>query len=314
MMSNQGKSNCGASEHSHSNLAVQRGLPEGLNGPQIGYLGYLNKARGSTAHQKTGLSRRSLGGAGGSRVMSSSFQAGSQQAPSEVSHKSLDRFSLARLGSKSKSRFNHLNKHKKNERFNEELESVTKSIKEQAASIKNLGQLRDATSRRGPGSVYSLASSRVSRPKSSSHVSVNVRNALQKQGISNSDMHKKRIMDVVEQLNEEELEKVSEMLRESEALLNQDEATVEADVADELAKTQEDEVQILEENRDDVISLVSKATTKVAYSSTSQLSNRTYISQLQNQLEKERKARQTLENQLKQLKDISTDIEAHLHK
>lgn len=73
-------------------------------------------------------------------------------------------------------------------------------------------------------------------------------------------------------------------------------------------------MQILDEARDDVISLVSKATTKIAYSSTSQLSNRTYISQLQNQLEKERKARQTLENQLKQLKDISTDIEAHLHK
>jgi hypothetical protein len=50
-------------------------------------------------------------------------------------------------------------------------------------------------------------------------------------------MHKKRIMDVVEQLNEEELEKVSEMLRESDALLRQEEATVDVDGADEIAKT-----------------------------------------------------------------------------
>ena len=44
-----------------------------------------------------------------------------------------------------------------------------------------------------------------------------------------ADQHKKRIMDVVNQLNEEELEKVSEMLRISEALENDDKHALDHD-------------------------------------------------------------------------------------
>lgn len=53
---------------------------------------------------------------------------------------------------------------------------------------------------------------------------MSVRNALTGKALTHSaaDYHKKRIMDVVDQLNEEELEKVSEMLKESEALIKQE--------------------------------------------------------------------------------------------
>lgn len=52
--------------------------------------------------------------------------------------------------------------------------------------------------------------SRVSRPKSTSHMTRSIRS------VASFNQHKKRILEVVDNLNEEELEKVSEMLKDHE--------------------------------------------------------------------------------------------------
>ena len=104
----------------------------------------------------------------------------------------------------------------KKERFNEGLEDVRSHAKLSTVNSKNLQALNQKNSQ-GPKSVFSShAGSRASRVRSAvgsrkSILSVSTHTAT-------IEAHKKRIIDAVNHLNEEELTKVSEMLKVAEQM------------------------------------------------------------------------------------------------
>jgi len=129
-----------------------------------------------------------------------------------------------------------------------------------------------------------MASSRISRAKSSNTVQMRSNlNGGVKYTSKAVENHKKRIMEVVARLTDEELEKVSEMLKESEAVQDNNGDGRES-VAQESLHEGDDYKEDREacgdaEERDEVASVASRALSKT-YTSVSRLSSRTYISQL----------------------------------
>ena len=104
----------------------------------------------------------------------------------------------------------------KKERFNEGLDDVRSNAKLSHVNAKNLQTLNNQKNATGPRSVFSshYGSAKGSRVKSAasnrkSILSVSTHTAT-------VEAHKRRIIDAVNQLNEEELTKVSEMLRVAE--------------------------------------------------------------------------------------------------
>ena len=101
---------------------------------------------------------------------------------------------------------------------------------------------------------YSRTSNKPSEADRQSYISgVRVRKNI------NAEMHKRRIMDVVNQLNEDELEKVSEMLKVSEALETGNEAIATEDGPVEA----NDDDEGLDEEADQVEDLKSEVRTQV---------------------------------------------------
>lgn len=89
----------------------------------------------------------------------------------------------------------------------------------------------------------------------------------------NAGEHKKRIFDVVNQLNEEELEKVSEMLRATDAIEKQADDEVEMEQEDDFANEDVDGKSLHVGFAQDQVSSVSQA-----------VSNSTAVISLTNQL------------------------------
>ena len=207
------------------------------------------------------------------------------------------------------------NKRAKNERFNEEFD--TKSLR--SASQVSAANLKKAFGVGGDRKAYinkSIAShqsvfSRHSRPKSSGNVCMSMRSGM---GSAAAEVHKKRILEVVDQLNEDELEKVSEMLKAQDILPHvpqaqpDGEVQLDEDLAEPVHAEEVAEPSIAQDERDEVLTSVSKA----APSQGSRFTSKTFISQLQSQLNEERQARLQLEQELQQLKQISHDIHSHL--
>ena len=67
-----------------------------------------------------------------------------------------------------------------------------------------------------------------------------------------------------------------------------------------------------EEDRDTVEQLTSVSQVKPTKSQISKMTGRTYISELQKQLEAEKQARESLEEELSELKKVSSEILSHL--
>ena len=119
----------------------------------------------------------------------------------------------------------------------------------------------------------------------------------------NAEQHKRRIMDVVNNLNEEELEKVSEMLRAAD-----DEPLPESmreGMPEEGDDERLDEVDDLRSApAEDQVTSVSKMG--------SQLTSKSAVQSLQNQLHEEQNARKKLERELEELQKFSSQIMQHM--
>ena len=115
---------------------------------------------------------------------------------------------------------------------------------------------------------------------------------------SAAELHKQRILDVVNQLNEEELEKVSELLRASE---QEKLDAVKADQElDEKEALQEVASQSLAAVEDELASLERDRFSSVSGGAVSGMS-KVVISKLRSQLEEEKAAREKLQNELQDL-------------
>ena len=106
---------------------------------------------------------------------------------------------------------------------------------------------------------------------------------------ASAEQHRQRILEVVNNLTEDELEKISEMLKQTE---EPDAPTAEPEAT--LTK------EALEETKGPEDEAVSKA---------SKQTRQTIISSLVSQLDEERQARQRLEQELTNLKKISLEIQ-----
>lgn len=111
------------------------------------------------------------------------------------------------------------------------------------------------------------------------------------------DQHRQRIYDVVNNLTDEELEKISEMLKQTDDAIKQETAVEpEEDETIMEAKLEPQSVEEVKGAEPDSLSRASKTT------------KNTLISSLQSQLEEERVARQKLESELQSLRKISLEI------
>ena len=149
----------------------------------------------------------------------------------------------------------------KQARFNEDYDEICSNMKLSTVSVGNLHKLNkqnDARQGNGPRSVFSSHASKGSRIKSAlggSRKSVPNSNYVSRSSIVES--HKKRIIEAVNNLNEEELEKVSEMLKVAESLdAEEDKGENEVDevTAPEELEGEQDQAADGEE-KDDVASL-----------------------------------------------------------
>jgi hypothetical protein len=112
-------------------------------------------------------------------------------------------------------------------------------------------------------------------------------------------VNRQRILEVVNNLTEDELEKISEMLKQTEEPNNENgelppEVTLSKEAAEETKDTRGPE------DERDAVSKASKTT------------KNTMISSLVSQLDEERQARQRLEQELSNLKKISLEIQDQL--
>ena len=115
------------------------------------------------------------------------------------------------------------------------------------------------------------------------------------------DQHRQRIYDVVNNLTDEELEKISEMLKQTDDAFKQETAVEpEEDETVMEAKLEPQSVEEVKGAEPDSLSRASKTT------------KNTLISSLQSQLEEERVARQKLESELQSLRKISLEIQDQL--
>lgn len=212
----------------------------------------------------------------------------------------------------------------KKERFNEDHDEVVSNMKLSTVSAANLHRFNKESGKQaqGPRSVFSSHASGLSR-------SIRAKSAFGgRKSVSGSayasrstviESHKKRIIDAVNNLNEEELEKVSEMLKVAESLDardNNQEGEPDAVTAPE--ELPEDEVQGAdgeeEEQNPDLdnvtVQTPMQEAPEEAYSSVSRApqsqvsGTRSVVSSLQKQLDEERFARIKLERDLQSLQRI----------
>jgi len=107
------------------------------------------------------------------------------------------------------------------------------------------------------------------------------------------ESHKKRIFDAVNQLNEDELEKISQLLKAQEA-----EATAR-EGEDEAREEEEGEAKIESMSPDEIT--YQEHLTSVSRAGGVSEHSRALITKLQSQLDEERAARQQLQNELSEL-------------
>lgn len=132
-------------------------------------------------------------------------------------------------------------------------------------------------------------------------------------------------MEAVEKLSEKDLEKMSRILKVDNDDKNQQDFNNKHQYNDNESNAQDelndrvDDLQngdnLLNNDRDEVMSRVSRASSKysqMAKSEISRLSNKTYIQHLQTELEDEKNARLKLESELEELKKLSFEISSHL--
>lgn len=139
------------------------------------------------------------------------------------------------------------------------------------------------------------------------------------------EIHKKRILDVVNQLTAEELERVSEMLRNTDALevpledqhsqtmdaageydgevrLDEDGNPIEpSEIGDQVEDLLSNKEKV---NEDDNLTSVSRARS----------SSKSMVASLSKQLQDERDARRKLEDELRSLQQVSKEIKSSLKK
>lgn len=137
-----------------------------------------------------------------------------------------------------------------------------------------------------------------------------------------AEQHKRRILDVVNQLNEDELEKVSELLRNSDALQsNADSASKASEACDDQKTAGDAEAEENEnegedgatvEDYDEVGDLQVRVNTpdqpSAAGSRATSISKQSVVSSLKRQLQEEQEARKRLENEMRDLKVVSHEI------
>lgn len=210
----------------------------------------------------------------------------------------------------------------KKERFNENPDEVVSNMKLSTVSAANLHRFNKEAGKQaqGPKSVFSSHASGLSRSiraKSAfgGRKSVSGTGSAYATRSSVIESHKKRIIDAVNQLNEEELEKVSEMLKVAESLdaRNNEEGEPDAVTApEELPEEQDQGAEGEEEEKNPDLDNVTVQTPvqeapEEAYSSVSRApqsqvsGTRSVVSSLQKQLDEERFARIKLERDLASL-------------
>lgn len=129
-------------------------------------------------------------------------------------------------------------------------------------------------------------------------------------------IHTKNIMEVVNKLDEHELEKVSEMLRQSEKEAMEGEGDFEAqedpDLEERYPLVEVDEngdpIDYAEEEAEEVVSLPGDYPMSRKSVAASRTSSTVAINQLQGQLDEERNARKNLEKTLTALKVNSMEM------
>ena len=99
----------------------------------------------------------------------------------------------------------------------------------------------------------------------------------------------------------------AEIIQEPEPQLQEEQEVAEQLDQEELEQQEAEEIEV---NADDKLTSVSQI--KPTPTELSKMTGRTYISQLQKQLEEERVAREKLEGELNDLKKISSEIASHL--
>ena len=124
-----------------------------------------------------------------------------------------------------------------------------------------------------------------------------------------AEQHKRRIMEAVNQLNDDELEKVSEMLRVSEAV-NENEQPAEDDV-NILDEANEEQDQVGEiEIANPVVRIAEDQASSVSQQMSQ--SSKVIVASLQQQLQEEQDARKKLEQELNNLQTVSSNIQKRL--
>ncbi len=127
-------------------------------------------------------------------------------------------------------------------------------------------------------------------------------------------MTKEQLLEVVEKMSERDIEKVGSILMKNEDEHLQNQETNNSEEQDNAYFDSNENQQPYYE--DETMSKASRYTRSVyggaAKSEISRISNKTYIKHLQDELEEERLARKKLEEQLEELKKLSSEISSHL--
>lgn len=184
----------------------------------------------------------------------------------------------------------------KHGRFNEKID--TKSVR----SSQRLSRANLATLDR-KGDMGSQAGSQVVRSaRARSAVSAHSRASQSKTA---AESHRRKILNMVSQMNDQELQKMSDMVEPKEEL---------EDKVEEVYVNDED--LVVEDTRPPVEippkNFMAHTQPEYMTSVSQQTASKSFISNLQRQLDDEREARGKLEEELKVLKDLSHEIQAHL--
>ena len=177
----------------------------------------------------------------------------------------------------------------------------------------SLHATKEVASSVGPKSIFS-SHSRMSRKQKDLSDMTSVVSGIGIRGRKEpvAQEQKKRIMDVVNRLNEEDLEKLSEKLKAEELVVG----AAEIEVDDNGDINLEDDQEGVLEDLDQVDDLESKATSAMpddmASSVSRQISTKSQVSVLRQQLEEEKEARKYLESELQKLQEVTSEFAKQL--
>ena len=185
-------------------------------------------------------------------------------------------------------------------RFNEEIDqpSLKGSL---ALSSRNVAQLKTVQNNEYGGTAQSVRSSHLQKSvRSRAIMSAKSRSSVLAK--TQAEGHRKKIVDLVNNLSDQELEKVSQILRQQE---------IEEKQAENEKPQLIDEMDLMVKDvhaQEFFDTYARKCAVSDKLTSMSHLTSKTFISNLQRQLEEERQARTKLEGELKTLKDLQAEI------